>query len=77
MIKAFVQADEDGKPLIADHYEFEVFPRVGDEIVVDNDDGEQVMLKVTAVLHFSQPKAGQNVLPTPSILNCDVIGSYA
>jgi len=77
VIKVFVRADDGGMPLIADQYDFEVLPRVGDEVVVEDDNGMQVMLKVTSVLHFSQPKAVTIVLPTAPILHCDVIGAYA
>jgi hypothetical protein len=55
-IQIFVHADtKNGDPLIADHYQFHEVPRIGEQVVI-TEDGEEFVLKVTAVSHFAHPK---------------------
>jgi len=56
MISIFVHStDKNGAPLVADHFEFEAVPRVGEEVGVDQD-GVQYQLRVLGVTHFAAPK---------------------
>jgi hypothetical protein len=53
MTQVFVHArDSKGAPLVAHHFEFEIVPRKGEEVVVDFDE-QQFHLEVVGVTHFS------------------------
>jgi hypothetical protein len=55
-IQIFVHAEgANGDPLIADHYQFHEVPRLGEHVVV-TEDGEEFVLRVTAVSHFAHSK---------------------
>ena len=73
MIQIFVHADDkDGHPLVADHYEFAAVPRVGEQLVVDND-SKEVFLRVVGVTHVAEPK-GDVMSPVSYVsLKCEVI----
>ncbi|MEL6531299.1 MAG: hypothetical protein AAGK01_14535 [Pseudomonadota bacterium] len=56
MIQIFVQSnDENGELLVASHHEFAAVPRVGEDVVVDEDD-QQYLLTVVGVSHHAQAK---------------------
>ena len=62
-IDVFVHAvTATGSPLIADHYQFGIMPRVGEEIVI-TEDGREYLLSVVTVRHFPKDK-DDSLVPT-------------
>ncbi|WP_314375434.1 hypothetical protein [Sphingomonas paucimobilis] len=58
MPRVFVHTDEkDGPPLVADMYNFQFLPRVGETLVV-NEGADEMRLEVLSVQHFADPEKG-------------------
>ncbi len=73
MTQIFVSARNEGdKLVVADHYEFEAIPRVGEEVVVDQD-GEQFCLLVKGVTNFALTKGDVMNQVSQVHLTCDLL----
>ncbi|AWW73256.1 hypothetical protein CD351_02310 [Erythrobacter sp. KY5] len=73
MIGVYVSADDAAKkPLVADHFEFHAVPRVGEEVVVDQD-GSQFLLLVESVTNFAQTKGDIMNQVSPIHIKCALI----
>jgi hypothetical protein len=73
MIQVFVHADaKNGEPLIGDHYKFVAIPRVGELVVITDEQGETV-LRVISVMNFAEPR-GDTMRPVSYVtLKCEAV----
>ena len=77
MVNAFVHATAvNGDPMIADYYTFYLLPRIGEEVVV-NEDGDEFVLKVKSVGHAAYPKDARPDENNSVQIEAELVSRYA